>query len=261
MALPTKLRKYDMNRTVPFGLMFVCLLTVTTAVSQATVLNPGFESGDFTAWSTIGQTTVEGTLHDGPSEGSFQALITNDGASVSPTDVANFAGVTVAALEPLSVGAGGATNLFSSGEGSAIKQSITVNAGDTLSFDWQFLTNEGVGSSNFSDFAFVVIDGVPTKLVDINDLGLFGGSGSPFNNETEFNTFTHVMAGAGTFDLVIGIGDQGDTLNGNNSHLLLDNFRLTTTAIPEPASLGLLAMGSLILLRRSNKQRTRPVAA
>jgi hypothetical protein len=42
-------------------------------------------------------------------------------------------------------------------EGSAIKQTFTANAGQTLSFSWNFLTNESVGNDanpNFNDFAF-----------------------------------------------------------------------------------------------------------
>ncbi|MCZ8226538.1 MAG: PEP-CTERM sorting domain-containing protein, partial [Microcystis sp. LE19-84.1B] len=45
------------------------------------------------------------------------------------------------------------SNLFVT-EGSAIKQTITANAGDILSFSWNFLTDEDAADVDYRDFAF-----------------------------------------------------------------------------------------------------------
>ncbi|MDJ0698127.1 hypothetical protein [Mastigocoleus sp. MO_188.B34] len=101
--------------------------------------NGGFETGTFTNWQTIGDTSIE-TSNFGviPSSGAFQALLTNgasdSGGSVIDSDLEQFLGLSSGALD----------NLANADvtEGSAIKQTFSAQAGDVLTFDWNFLTNE-----------------------------------------------------------------------------------------------------------------------
>jgi hypothetical protein len=111
--------------------------------------NGSFETGDFSSWDTAGSTSIEtAEFGVGPTDGTYQALLTNGYSSMSDADLETFLGLAEGSLDGL--GNGDAT------EGSAIKQTIAVQAGDTLTFDWDFLTNEGM-SSYFNDFAFVSV--------------------------------------------------------------------------------------------------------
>jgi hypothetical protein len=221
--------------------------------AQAAILNGGFETGNFTGWFTFGdagtpsiQTAAFGS---GPSEGNYQALL-----ETPPDDnyvaLIQFLGITSAQLDALGYG-----EAFG---GSAIKQTFTANAGDTLSFNWNFLTNESLPSSS-NDFAFVVTLGSPTGLADTN--AAFIPSNTIFSNETGFQTFSRILSIGGNYTLGIGIVNVADGEIG--SGLLIDNVALTsgpTPAIPTPALLpSLIGMG-IATLRKKRKASTTVVA-
>jgi hypothetical protein len=177
----------------------------------------GFESGNFTNWTTIGDASIEtASLGTSPTEGNFQALITTDFPSVPDTALENFLGLSVGTID--SLGNGNAT------EGSALKLNpITVQAGDVVSFDWNFLTNEGTPSSFFNDFAFVSISpSFTSELADTNSV--FVLSPTPFFEETGYRTFEYRFTTAGTYTIGFGVADVGDTAVG--SGLLVDDLIL-----------------------------------
>jgi len=188
-------------------------------------LNPGttpsdnlsFEFGDFSGWSTLGATTIEtDTIGVGPTDGTYQALITNGSGSVGEANLESFLGLNPGSLDTL--GNGDAT------AGSALKlDAVTVQAGDMLTFDWNFLTNESVPSS-FNDFGFFAVsDTFSGELADTQaDFVSFGGSG--FGNQTGYGTFSYIFAQGGTYDIGLGVVDEGDS--SVNSGLLVDNFAL-----------------------------------
>ncbi|WP_424102805.1 hypothetical protein [Moorena producens] len=70
-----------------FNVLTLCSGTVSL-VSAATLLsanpalaivNGSFETGDFTEWSTIGDTSIEtAAFGSGPTDGDFQALLSTD---------------------------------------------------------------------------------------------------------------------------------------------------------------------------------------
>jgi Ca2+-binding RTX toxin-like protein len=112
--------------------------------------------------------------------------------------------------------------------GSAIKQTVTVSAGTQLSFDWNFLTNEGTPTS-FNDFGFVsIVSNTLDTLANTNSS--FGFSPTIFNEETGFDTFSYTFQTAGTFTLGIGVVDVGDTVV--DSGLLVDNLSFTGNSFP-----------------------------
>jgi len=131
--------------------------------AQAAIVNPGFEdSPDFNGWTTVGNTTIQDSSFRVPAEGSLDALLSNGpgGATGGSAPVAASALDTFLGLSAGTIMGLGGSN------GSAIKQTgISGNAGDTISFKVDFMTNEGIPST-FNDSAFVVIDGVITKLAD-----------------------------------------------------------------------------------------------
>jgi subtilisin family serine protease len=180
------------------------------------LLNSGFEMGDFTGWQILGNTTIEtDSFGSGPIQGTYQALATSSSGSVSDTEIEYFLELAPGSLD--SLGNGDATS------GSAIARSLTVSAGDQVSFDWNFLTNEDTPTSH-NDFAFVYIasDGLDT-LANTHDT--FVLSPTSFYEETEFDTFSYTFPADGTFTLGVGVVDVEDTVV--DSGLLVDNFLLT----------------------------------
>jgi hypothetical protein len=186
--------------------------------SPGAVSNGSFETGNFTGWTTQGNTNIK-TAYSGinPTQGSYQALITNGGGSVSDANLESFLGLSAGTLDGM--GNGDAT------EGSAIKLStITVAAGTTLSFDWNFLTNESTPSS-YNDFAFVSINGLK-ELADTNSTFVIP-SGSV--KQTGYKQFSYTFTTAGTYTIGLGVVDEGD--GAVDSSLLVDNFSLTPNGV------------------------------
>ncbi len=190
-------------------------LTAIT-VSETSVM--GFESGDATGWSTAGGVFVIGAFDDGPTEGAFQAALTTGSGAVSDGELETLLGVAPGTIDGLSTG--------DATEGAAIKKTLIVEAGDTLSFDWNFLTVESTPSS-FNDFAFVVItDGTGTTVL-ADTFSSFTSSATPFNEETGYATFEYTFTSSGVFMVGVGVVDVGDT--GIDSALLVDNFTVVDT--------------------------------
>jgi plastocyanin len=109
-------------------------------------------------------------------------------------------------------------------EGSAIKTNLTVEAGETLKFDWNFLTDDLQASNN--DFAFFTLSGENTKLADT-----FSAFSNSFNNptsflhQTGFQTVSYTFKTAGTYTFGVGIVDVGD--GSIDSGLMIDNVSLS----------------------------------
>lgn len=200
-------------------------LTLFGGGVQAVVINPGFETGDFTGWSTAGTVSVIGPGGGGPTEGLSQALLTNS----ANQDLSAFLGVAL----PSNMGGG------------AITQTFSVASVATLEFDWNFLTNENTPSGTYNDFAFYVLDGVVTVLADT--FSTFGPGDLGFSEQTGYATVS-VPISAGSHALAFGVVDVSDQII--DSGLLVD--RITVTTVSEPASLTLFGLGlaSLTFMRR-----------
>ncbi|MEC4819473.1 MAG: hypothetical protein SAK29_40315 [Scytonema sp. PMC 1069.18] len=181
------------------------------------LVNAGFETGNFIGWDTIGDASIQtAEFSSVPTEGNFQALITTGLNSVSDTALKDFLGQNFVSID--SIGNGNAT------QGSALRKQITVKAGDVLSFDFNFLTNEGIPSV-FNDFAFVSI--TPNSLSKLADTGsAFVLSPTRFFEETDYTTFTFQFTEEGTYTVGLGVVDVTDTLV--DSGLLVDNFKIVT---------------------------------
>lgn len=159
------------------GLLTV--LTVLAMPASAQVVNGSFESATaFQGWTTSGDNGIipaafGKTIPNGSKQAFLFAGTTvftttpgnspGQGASfntsspqVTATSLATFLGTTTTALN---TAAGGS---FTANAGSGIKQTFNVNAGDTISFTWDFLTEENrddptLGLAN--DFSFFVLNG------------------------------------------------------------------------------------------------------
>ena len=70
-------------------------------------------------------------------------------------------------------------------DGSAMKQTFTANAGDIISFDFNFLTNESTHNNAKNDFSFVSF---ASDVLDNPFLHLLGDTFSNFvNSNTRFS--------------------------------------------------------------------------
>ncbi|MBK3759307.1 retention module-containing protein [Stutzerimonas frequens] len=98
-------------------------------------------------------------------------------------------------------------------DGSAIVLSVTTtNAGEAVSFDWQFATSDYLP---YNDFAFVQVNGQPVQVLsNVASVGNYGNSG--------IQSFSYQFGAPGTYTLVLGVADAGD--NGYNSTLSLSNL-------------------------------------
>jgi hypothetical protein len=219
--------------------------------TSAATIN-GFNASFGTA-TTTGDASIQGAFAGGPLEGSGQALITTADTSESPA--LNFSGTSVTSAQgPLEAFLGltpGALDTAngSAFEGSAIRQTFTAAAGDTLEFNWKFLTNE----LSDSDYAFIVLNGALTTLANVSNATNIS---SPFDLATGFSTFSTSALLTGSNTISFGVVDiiDGSAASG----LLVDN--LVTSPVPfefSPA-VGLLALGALYgcdRLRRKLKHK------
>jgi hypothetical protein len=271
-----------MKSTIGFTTLAIIASLAFSDIAKAATLNGGFEEG-FTGWETIGNYQIEtSSFGSGPVQGSSQAFLSTAFNEVVGLD-AKGNEVTGGNAVPISFISGypnleeflgistffGDTSLSDVAtaepiEGSAIRQTFTAVAGQTLSFSWNFLTNESVGQAavddftypDFNDFAFALLQsGSSSQLISLADtISNFSNSSTVFDNETGFQSFSYTIPTTGTYNLAIGVVDVGEPTR--ISGLLVDNAQV----VPEGSSvLGIVCFGvggtGLMLKRRKKKTR------
>lgn len=152
-------------------------------------------------------------------------------------------------------------------EGSAIKRTINVKAGDSLVFQRNFLTNEnsalvsGSFRASFNDYSFLLVNDQIKKLADIND----ATQSLPnfivaFDKETGIQTVKHTFNNAGTYTIGFGVVDIDDFII--SSALSIQNVTLESSpiseTIPEPTTIlgALVTMGFGVLSRKNQGMKT-----
>lgn len=222
---------------------------IVSESAHGAIVNGSFENG-FNDWMTGGIVTLENSSFGvTPTDGVNQALGTTADGSLL-TNVTNgledFLGVPLGIFDdPGDPFFGAAT------EGSALKQTFTAQAGDTLTFDWNFLTDDSVNA----DYAFVILSPESelssltfSDLVRLNASNGLMGSSSIFVGETGYGSFSASIPTDGTYLLGVGVIDAGDVLG--DSGVLVDNVILDQqpTSVPENSSLiGLGLLGAWFL--------------
>ncbi|MEC4983844.1 MAG: hypothetical protein SAJ37_17645 [Oscillatoria sp. PMC 1068.18] len=214
---------------------------------QPLIINGSFETGQFTGWETLGNTSIQTTgFGTGLTAGNFQALLSTEYPTYPDANIETFLGLASGSLDSL--------NFVNTTGGSAIKQKFTAKAGDILTFNWNFLTNE-ITPSLYNDLAFVSLNSA-SALADTTFAEFFD-SLTPFREETGFQRFEYVIPTSGEYILGLGILDGRDTVV--DSGLLIDNIQLSRVSVPEP--MGKLALLSFVVLGTGsivkNKQKSK----
>lgn len=173
-------------------------------------------NNDFRNWEVIGHKNHKIIKSPTNSGGENQAAFidTFSTQTADLVELANFLDIEIDRLNKMG-------EVF---EGSAMKTSFTVEAGETLTFDWNFLTDDIQASNN--DFAFFSLAGEDTKLAD---------TFSPFSNslnnptsflyQTGFQTASYTFTTAGTYTFGVGVVDLGD--GSIDSGLMIDKVSLS----------------------------------
>ena len=209
-------------------------------VPPGTIINGGFEdSPAFNGWSYAG--TI-GDIFDGnssiiqegtqlgmpPPEGSVQARLRT--FSSAPNTVTS--GADNGNLQSFM----GLTNSqFNSKSGIsivefvAIKQTISVDAGSQLSFQWDFGTMDNPGSG-YNDVAFLYVTDNNGNEVQFTTLASVNGSSmtpGTLGSHTGYQTHTFNFPSAGSYTIHLGVAEHQSL--SRTSYLYLDNFQ---TIIP-----------------------------
>lgn len=241
--------KNSQKSVLGFALV-ACLIFATSG--NAGLINGSFEQG-LTNWTGIGPNS---SVPNGDVNG-FDATDGNFYASLNTGQGAQ--SVTVLDVVISSVGLPSnyiSSNFLNASEGGILLQTFFLDPSrDTLSFDWNFLTNRTTPSPGNNDFAFALLfnqttgSSVATSYVDTFSTG-FSNGGPDFTRETGWaNISFGGLTGGHEYSIVFGVVNRGNT--SATSGLLIDNVR----AIPEPGSIISVALVGLALASRRNRFR------
>jgi hypothetical protein len=215
------------------------LALFAAASSPALAVSNGQFTAGLSHWDTLGDAVVQGqTLlltsafdADDDAAGNFNFSGQPAAMALSADGVEVFAGLAIGALD----------GDLQAAEGSVARQQFSVQAGDTLHFDWQLLTNEQ-GTSALPDLGFAVLNGQLFSLAEAlaaqapGEFGLAAGTG--------WQRFSYTFSQAGLASLAFGVVDRGDFVT--TSALAVQN--VTVTPVPEPAAWALVLAGAGVLL-------------
>jgi hypothetical protein len=226
------------------SLFAVLVLVVASPAFAVTVANPSFESpvvpaGGFPALPFVDNWTQEGAFQ---TTGVFP-----NSAPGSPDHISNMTG-SQAAFISASPGVGLSQILSDT---YAVGSSYDMTVGVAISFMFPPYTNPAIDQLQLSFFymngATPVTLGTPTLL---------GASGLSPNAFADFTASLPVVtAGDAWANQPIGIAIRSihPTADAPIGYWDVDNVRVTATAVPEPASLGVLMLGGAALLRRRRR--------
>jgi hypothetical protein len=277
---------------MPTKLAFLALCLATSSISHANLIS-GFEHG-LAGWDYIGDVSIQSSdLGARPTQGRYQAVLTTlcDGVidvwcetigremplsgvngvpanrrSDAPISATQFLGLPTHPHELAALLPGPYR-----GETGAIRREFFAHQGDTLSFDWNFMTMESGSGLNdrayltiwsedtsFRYFGFLIPPDMPSLFgdsdVDLCAHVIYGRSCDEIQppsivqtRETGYRSTSFTLPFEGLFNIGFFIGEGAE--GAVPSALALDNFRLAVDE-PETNSLLMAALAALLLSRR-----------
>jgi hypothetical protein len=272
-------------------------LAIGVPAHAASFTNGDFGTGDLTGWNTAGFTYVDGTDSVGqsyphpantPNEAQVatfdnETYYNNSYQDISPSSLETQLGLTSGSLESKNPNFASGSGVVS---GSGISQTVNLQAGDTISFNYDFLTNETPGSTKYDDFAFFQANSADytsplETIASVANSSFNQTTTAPdFLYDTGFKTYSFTVPTSGAYTISVGATNVGTGSTGGDSDtfpsaILATNFTATgassdpsavtaaafdpPAAVPEPSFtpgiLSLLAVGSILHYQRRRKQQ------
>lgn len=242
-----------MNITTSLRGLATALLTAAAllpSAASASLANGSFNQG-LTGWTTLGDVAVQGhTLvlttasaifeDDAPlAAGYFNVSGQEAGGIGIPGGLEDFVGVPLGSLDPDPI-----EHTVALYEGSAVRQSVWVNAGDTLSFRWNLLTAD----QDMPDAALLFLGSQAPVTLTTADMALdetdLLADGQISVRQTGYQLYSHTFTQAGTVMLAWAVADHGDYIG--SSQLMLQD--IAVTAVPEPGTVTMVLAGLAMML-------------
>jgi hypothetical protein len=227
----------------------IVLVAALSIDARADVVNGGFESGAIAPWVVAGQGLVrDSSFGVTPTHGTYAGYIDNTGNGT----------ILAADMDTALHLPAGTVNTFVSGtptRGSVIYQNVVVAAGSTLSFDWNFMSDELHEDPIFDDFAFYSVVGATSGIQDSyllasrNSSTFSSSAPVGFDGITGWETQTYYFPTSDTYR--IGFGVMNVTDGGYDSAIMLDGI-----VVPEPAA-GILIGIVIPMLPGRRRRRSR----
>lgn len=218
----------------------VCVMSLAFGLSGIaganSITNGGFETGDFTGWTT--SVPGSGVAMVQTTTASFNAIDNSLPDDYGPTEGTYFAELIAKAT---------------------MKQSLSWNSGDTITFDWAFLAFDALPFGNDKG-VFRIKD---TANADTTTFTLASVQSVGNNQDTGWQSFSHIFTTAGSGEIVFrSLNVPDDDIFEFASSLLVDNVNMEP--VPEPATVALLGIGILGLAgaetRRRRKTKTKMIS-
>lgn len=187
---------------------------------QAGLLNGGFETGDFTNWTT----------NNGLSKVVSSKIVSTAGTPSGPTAFTTMTPTEGKFFALLPAG-NKATTIFS--------DAFDVKVGDKISFDWFFSAEDFKPWNDFASYSLELL--VANTIISADILGMVSTVGD--YGLAGWNNFSYTSPLAGDMSLKFSSVNTKD--NKLNSLLGIDNVSVGATAVPEPSALVILGLGFL----------------
>jgi len=213
--------------------LFIAAATLAanaTGASAAvvTLVNQGFETGNLTGWSTIGQVTAVGQTNVTTNNGTnylisphetTTAFLDSVGADVS--EIEAFFGIDNGSLFAAqntgpTANPGGNSQLTN---GSAISQNFFASAGDTVSMSWNYVARDYIPYTDPSFGILVAPDG--TFVIDVLASTTGPGLATGSDGISGVFSFNQLLTQDGEYKFGFAITNSGDDVL--NAALFLDN--------------------------------------
>jgi hypothetical protein len=221
----------------------VLALGSAPSFAQSTTFQNGTFDTGLSGWDTLGDVSVG--LFAG---GNPRAVLTT--AYFDPLDpnaeegLDNKSGVSAADISLIEPFAGVAPFALDVGgpayEGSVMRQTFSVMAGDAISFNFWFslLTQQPATPGFPADVGFVSVNG---NVISVLDPMAAIGMGA----------FSYQFATGGLANVAIGVLDIGDYVG--NTELRVDN--ITVSAVPEPETIAMLLAGLGVVAGAASRRK------